>query len=167
IGDIPGSGRNRRALQKEPDHAGAVPVPGYEPSYCFHHSTNEHGRHRHGCSHIPHQHGAFHRPIGGVFCVHDPTRTRSRSRQTRSGLRTTTAGERVKPKVAAIVIDAASLESGPTARVQSPCIRNRSRIYSFSTTHFPEFNGTIFSLSPKCFSEKVLPAPRNLRNIAG
>ena len=80
---FPGSGGGKRALRQGPDHARAMSVPKSKPSHCFDHSTNEHGRRRHGGSRVPNRHGAFHRPIAGVFRVHDPTGTRRRQRDAR------------------------------------------------------------------------------------
>ena len=77
-GEISRSGGGKRAVRQGPDHARAVSVPGSKPSHCFDHSTNEHGRRRHGCSRIPHRHGTFHWPIAGVFRLHEATGTRSR-----------------------------------------------------------------------------------------
>ena len=63
---------DRRAFQKEPDHARAVPVPGSESTHCFDHSTNQDARRCHGCSAVSNGHGAFHWSIASVFCVYEP-----------------------------------------------------------------------------------------------
>src|SRR5438093_9549776 len=61
-------------------------VPRSTPSHCFDHSTNEHGRRRNGCSHIPYQHGTFHWPIACVFCLYDRPGTSRRPRDARASL---------------------------------------------------------------------------------
>src|SRR5262245_52630571 len=53
-------------------------VPKSKPSHCFDHSTDQYSGRCHGCTAVPNGHGSFHRPIGRVFRVYDPTGTRSR-----------------------------------------------------------------------------------------
>ena len=99
-GEVSRFGGGERALRQGPDHARAMSVPKSKPSHCFDHSANEHARRRQGCSRIPHRHGAFHRPIAGVFCVHDPTRTRRRQRDARAKLSRANATLTIEPKSA-------------------------------------------------------------------
>ena len=66
--------------EKEPDHARAMSVPESKPPHCFDHSTNEHGRCRHGGSRVSYRDGTIHWPIACVLCLYEATRSRRRLR---------------------------------------------------------------------------------------
>ena len=67
-------------FKKQLDHAGAVPVPGYESSYCFGHPTDRNEWHCYGRCSVPNGHGAFHRAIArsSLPSSHSWRRTRMR-----------------------------------------------------------------------------------------
>ena len=97
---------------------------------------------------VPDGHGAFHRPIACVFCVHDPTGTRRRPRDARARLSRANATLAIEPKSA----------SGRTRNAAA------QRLMGFGQT---DVACDDFPLSPKCFSGNWMLCLRKLRNIAG
>src|SRR5712672_3389265 len=78
------------------------PVTGVSVTFPDLDVTNEHAGRRQGCSQVPNGHGAFHRPIAGVFCVHDSTRTRRRPREAWARLSRATATLAIEPNPRAV-----------------------------------------------------------------